>query len=61
VSVEEEEPSGVSEEEDEPPPISPLSRLIKPSPSAREEERCGNDWSFPPPTYAREEERCDDG
>jgi hypothetical protein len=28
---------------------------------AREEERCGDDWSFPPLTYVREEERCDNG
>jgi hypothetical protein len=47
----EEEAPGVSEEE--PPPTSPLS-----CPSQRrEEEWCGDGWSFPP-HGVREEERC---
>jgi hypothetical protein len=34
---------------------------MKPPPGAREEKRCGDDWSFPPPAYAREEEQCGGG
>jgi hypothetical protein len=62
MSEEEEEPlpAGV-EEEEEPSPTSPLSRPMKPPPGAREEKRCGDDWSFPPPAYAREEEQCGGG
>jgi hypothetical protein len=58
---EEEEPLASVEEEEEPPSTSPLSRPMKSPPSAREEERCGNGWSFPAPAYVREEERCDGG
>jgi hypothetical protein len=53
---EEEEPPGVPEEE--PPPTSPQSRPMKPPPGAREEERCGGGWNFPPLAYVKEEERC---
>jgi hypothetical protein len=49
---EEEEPPGVSKEEEEPPPTSPPSHLMKPPPGAREQERCGEGWSFSPPAYA---------
>jgi hypothetical protein len=59
---EEEEPLPVDiEEEEEPLPTSPPSRPMKPPSGAREEERCGDGWSFPPPTYAREEEQCGGG
>jgi hypothetical protein len=44
-------------EEEEPPPTSLPSHPIKPPPGVREEERCGDDWSFPP-RGTREEERC---
>jgi hypothetical protein len=56
MSEEEETPIGVDKEE-EPPPTSLPSHPIKPPPGVREEERCGDGWSFPP-RGTREEERC---
>jgi hypothetical protein len=56
----EEEPPGV-EEEEEPPLTSPPSRPMKPPPGVREEERCGDSWSFPPHAYAREDEQYNGG
>jgi hypothetical protein len=56
MSGEEEESHVGVEKEEELPPTSPLSRPSR----RREEERCGGDWSFPPPAYTREE-RCDNG
>jgi hypothetical protein len=53
-------PAGVEEEEEVPPSTYPASHPMKPAPSAREEERCGGGWSFPP-RGAREEERCGGG
>jgi hypothetical protein len=47
----------MSEEEKEPPPTSPPSRLSR----RTKEEWCNGGWSFPRPTYAREEERCGGG
>jgi hypothetical protein len=61
MTEEEEEPPVGVEEEEEPSPTSPLSRLMKPPPGAREEERCGSGWSFPPPAYMREEQWCSGG
>jgi hypothetical protein len=43
--------------EEEPPHTSPLSHPSR----RREEERCGDGWSFPPPAYARAEERYGSG
>jgi hypothetical protein len=62
----EEKVSGVSDEKEDEPPIGVEEEPSPTSPSShvsqrREEERCGGDWSFPPPAYVREEERCDDG
>jgi hypothetical protein len=64
---EEEEPLGISEEAEEPPtgveeeeeptPTSSPSHLMKPPPSAREEEWCSGGYGLPPPGV-REEERC---
>jgi hypothetical protein len=49
VSEEEEEDPLAGVEEEEPPSTSPSSRPMKTTPRAREEERCGDGWSFPPP------------
>jgi hypothetical protein len=55
---EEEKSPGVEEEERcGRPPTSPPSHPTKPPPEAREDERCGDGWSFPP-RGMREKERC---